>query len=58
MEMPEVWGGSDEFEDTFRRVKAEVRGLVESEMKRIMRDPKFKGVIGKRTYATGFPKNS
>ena len=50
--------GPNEIDDNSSRVKTEVRILVESEMKRIMRDPKLKGVIGKGTYATGFPKNS
>ena len=36
-----------ELEENFRRVKAEVRELVESEIKRIMPDPKLKGMVGK-----------
>jgi type IV secretory pathway TraG/TraD family ATPase VirD4 len=34
-----------ELEENFRRVKAEVRELVESEIKRMMRDPKLKGTL-------------
>jgi len=34
-----------ELEENFRRVKDEVRELVESEIKRIMRDPKLKGMV-------------
>ena len=48
MELPVVREiGPNEIEDNFKGVKAQVRALAESEMKRIMQYPKLKGVIGK-----------